>query len=247
MHSHWLLVCLLRRGACDATTHARIIAAVSAHLTPANIKAEVAAIEAGQLEYELPYGFAWLLTLCRELALCRANFDLWEQVASAWSSALAPLEQAVRVRIQTWAQELSRPCRQGEHGNSAFALCLSLDYARLSFPSLIAPLETAALRWFGNDRLTDEPPPDTCFLSPRLTEIAATLSALANRPVEDSLAWLCRKVSSADETATMPSSPLSVCAPLHRLLQAGVAKPVSGDPRLPYESHLIGLVLQRVG
>jgi hypothetical protein len=241
VHSHWLLVCLLRRGACDADTHAHIIAALSAHLTPTNISAEVAALAAGQLEYELPYGFAWLLTLCRELALCRSNADLWGRVVSEWSSALVPLEQAVRVRIQTWAQELQKPCRQGVHRNSAFAICLSLDYARVSCVSLMAPLEVAALRWFGNDRFADEPPPGTCFLSPRLTEIAAMLSAMVDRPINEALAWLFRKVSTVEESGLTPS-PLSVCAPLQRLMQTRLAEPVSGDPRLPFESHLIGLV-----
>jgi hypothetical protein len=126
VHAHWLLVRLTRMfPQAPFTPAAR--RALAQSLTPANIAQEVKYLDdAGRKSFERPYGLAWLLQLAAELK------ESGDQDARQWSATLRPLEQAVTARISLWLPKLDHPIRAGEHNNTAFAMGLMLDYARIA-------------------------------------------------------------------------------------------------------------------
>jgi Protein of unknown function (DUF2891) len=167
VHGHWLLVRLARlfpnaAFALDARH------AVAESITPANVAQEVTYLSAdGRSAFERPYGLAWLLQLAAELK----EWDAPE--AREWSSTLLPFDLAVTARIASWLPKLDHPIRSGEHNNTAFALGLMLDYARVTgnadFGRLI---ESRAEDYYLKDRncpLSYEPSGED-FLSPCLAE-----------------------------------------------------------------------------
>jgi len=90
-----------------------------------HLAAEVAYLEGkGRVSFERPYGLAWLLQLVAELR------EWMTPEAKAWAEALAPLERAAAARIREWLPKLTKPVRIGEHSQTAFALGLTLDWAR---------------------------------------------------------------------------------------------------------------------
>jgi hypothetical protein len=126
VHGHWLLVRLLRLFP-TASFAADARAALSQSLTPAHIAGEVRYLSGeGRASFERAYGLAWLLQLAAELK----EFD--DPDARQWSAALHPLEEAVVARISGWLPKLEHPIRTGEHNNTAFAMGLMLDYARIA-------------------------------------------------------------------------------------------------------------------
>jgi Protein of unknown function (DUF2891) len=167
VHGHWLLVRLARLFprapfASDARR------AVAQSLTPANIAQEAAYLAGeGRNTFERPYGLAWLLQLSAELS----EWD--DPDARQWHAALQPLEQAITARVSTWLPKLEHPIRTGEHNNTAFAMGLMFDYARITgnrqFGALI---ESRARDYYLKDRncpLNYEPSGED-FLSPCLAE-----------------------------------------------------------------------------
>jgi hypothetical protein len=167
VHGHWLLVRLARQFP-QAPFAAAARQAVEQSLTPANIAQEVRYLnDDGRSSFERPYGLAWLLQLAAELR----EWD--DPDAKRWSTTLRPLEQAATARIASWLPKLQRPIRTGEHSNTAFAMGLMLDYARIAgnadFGRLI---ESRARDYYVNDRncpLAYEPSGED-FLSPCLAE-----------------------------------------------------------------------------
>ena len=125
VHAHWLLARLARTYP-QAPFAAPARAALDRSLTPDNLAREAAYLTAqGRESFERPYGLAWLLQLAAELREWR------DPDAARWSAALAPLERAALARLRTWLPKLSHPVRAGEHSQTAFALGLMLDYARI--------------------------------------------------------------------------------------------------------------------
>src|SRR5690242_10787724 len=126
VHGHWLLVRLARLFPQSAFgVDAR--RAVGQSLTEANITEEVKYLSGeGRNTFERPYGLAWLLQLAAEL-------KQWDDAdARRWYAALQPLEHAAAARIASWLPKLAHPIRTGEHNNTAFAMGLMLDYARVT-------------------------------------------------------------------------------------------------------------------
>jgi len=167
VHGHWLLVRLSRLFP-QAPFASDARRAVAQSLTPANITREVAYLAGeGRNTFERPYGLAWLLQLSAELS----EWD--DSDARQWHAALRPLEQAITARVSVWLPKLEHPIRTGEHNNTAFAMGLMLDYARISgnrqFGSLV---ESRARDYYLKDRncpLNYEPSGED-FLSPCLAE-----------------------------------------------------------------------------
>jgi hypothetical protein len=167
VHGHWLLVRLTRLFpkepfAADARR------AISQDLTEANIAQEIRYLSAeGRNTFERPYGLAWLLELAAELR------EWNDPDARQWSAALGPLDQAVTARITSWLPKLDHPIRTGEHNNTAFAMGLMLDYARITGNAQFGQLvESRARDYYGKDRncpLSYEPSGED-FLSPCLAE-----------------------------------------------------------------------------
>jgi len=200
VHGHWLLVRLTRTFP-DAPFAAAARAALARSLTGANIAAEVRYLRGeGRTDFERPYGLAWLLQLAAEL-------HEWDDPqASAWARTLEPLERAAAERLSAWLPKLAYPIRIGEHAQTAFAMGLSLDWARARGDGAMAALLEARTRdYYLADR--DCPmayePSGQDFLSPCLAEadlvrrilpppaFAAWLGGfLPHLPLDGSAGWL---------------------------------------------------------
>jgi hypothetical protein len=167
VHSHWLLVRLLRRFP-DAAFAAEARASIAQSLTPQNIAAELAYLRHdGHGSFERPYGLAWLLQLCSELR----RWD--DPQAAAWAALLLPLEREAATRLENWAGKLRYPIRVGEHDQTAFSFSLAWDWAgSADDPQMRSVLTYAARRFYLADRkcpLNYEPSGED-FLSPCLAE-----------------------------------------------------------------------------
>ena len=167
VHGHWLLVRLARLFP-DAPFAPAARKAVAQSLTPAHIAQEVAYLNPdGRSAFERPYGLAWLLQLSAEL-------KEWDDPdARQWSATLDPLAHAVTARIASWLPKLDHPIRTGEHNNTAFAMGLMLDYARIAGNAEFGRLVASRARdYYLKDRdcpLAYEPSGED-FLSPCLAE-----------------------------------------------------------------------------
>ncbi len=200
VHGHWLLVRLARTFP-DAPFVAKARAAVARSLTPDHIRAEVRYMEGpGRADFERPYGLAWLLQLAVELR----EWD--DPQAREWARTLEPLERTSAARLKAWLPKLSYPIRIGEHGQTAFALGLTLDWAHATGDREMASLvEHRSRDYYLADR--DCPmayePSGQDFLSPCLAEadlmrrlleppaFASWLGAfLPGLPRDGSSAWL---------------------------------------------------------
>lgn len=167
VHGHWLLVRLARTFP-QAGFAAEARSALNRSLTESNLAQEAAYLAGpGRESFERPYGLAWLLQLGVELRQWR------DPDAERWSRALAPLERAALARLRTWLPKLSHPVRTGEHTQTAFALGLALDWARVAGEEAFARLlEERARTYYLADRgcpVAWEPSGED-FLSPCLAE-----------------------------------------------------------------------------
>jgi hypothetical protein len=171
VHGHWLLARLARLFPQDQLAlEAR--RALAQSLTPANIAQEVRYLNAeGRTAFERAYGLAWLLQLSAEL---KEWGDAGQDTqVRQWSATLRPLEQAVTARIASWLPKLDHPIRTGEHNNTAFAMGLMLDYARITGNGTFGKLVESRARDYylkdSNCPLSYEPSGED-FLSPCLAE-----------------------------------------------------------------------------
>jgi hypothetical protein len=165
VHGHWMLVRLLKRF--PQLPEARAIRdAIDATITPQNIAVETAYFRgAGRQSFERMYGWAWLLQLAAEL-------HGWESGAE-WARSLAPLVDEIVARAHVFLPKQTYPIRTGVHPNTAFALGLMIDYARIADNRAFeALLVERARTYFAND--TDIPahlePGGEDFFSPSLLE-----------------------------------------------------------------------------
>ncbi len=167
VHTHWLLVRLLRSGDpgvdADAVRHV-----LDAHLSAANLAAEAAVLRA-EPSFERPYGWAWLVALAA--ACVEAADEL--PAAHGWADAVGPASDVVVDLVLDWLPDAGRPVRDGTHASTAFALGLLHDAAPvLGRADLLAAVDAYVRRWFVGD--TDAPlrwePSGHDFLSPGLAE-----------------------------------------------------------------------------
>ncbi|MBL8227658.1 MAG: DUF2891 domain-containing protein [Bryobacterales bacterium] len=184
VHGHWLLVRLSRLFP-KAPFAEAARAAVARSLTRRNIEREVKYLSApGRNTFERPYGLAWLLQLGAELR------EWTDPGAREWAAALRPLEELAVARVSAWLPKLSYPVRTGEHSNTAFAMGLMLDYARIAgngeFRKL---LESRARDYYLKDRNCPAAyePSGEDFLSPCLAEADAVRRIL---PQAEYVRWL---------------------------------------------------------
>ncbi len=187
VHMHWSLVRLLRRAP-DEVDAERARAVLDDHLTPGNLRAEVAHLAADPT-WERPYGWGWALALADELA------DSDDADTDRWNRALEPLADTVTGRFLAWLPTMDRPVRAGMHLNSAFGLSLALPWARrraaAGDPRLVEQITAAAGRWFAADTGYDNrwEPDAWDFLSPGLAEIDLMGEVLEPGPFRE---WLAR-------------------------------------------------------
>jgi hypothetical protein len=223
VHGHWLLVRLIKTFP-DAPFAKPAREALRKSLTAENLKQEAAYLRGeGRASFERPYGMAWLLQLVVELA----EWD--DPQAREMLANLAPLEQTVRERLQTWLPKLSHPVRIGEHNQSAFALGLLLDYARATKNAEFAKLVEAKTRQFflqDKDCALSYEPSGEDFLSPCLGEADAVRRVL---PPDEFAKWL------GDFLPRIPTTKNAFWLPVT----------ISPDPSDPKLAHLDGLNLSR--
>jgi hypothetical protein len=158
----WWQILRLRRLFPDMPEAAAIAAQADAMLVPDKVAGELAYLARPTTRgFERPYGWAWLLALHGEAALHDAP----------WADALAPLAKVFADRFRAHLPQLTYAIRSGAHFNTAFALVLTLDWARRHDPALAGLVAERAPGWFGEDRAAQawEPSGDD-FLSPTLTE-----------------------------------------------------------------------------
>jgi hypothetical protein len=231
VHGHWALARLARLVP-GAPWHGRVIEALGRSLTPERLQGELDYLSGeGRQGFERPYGLAWLLQLAAELrAWARgADADGVTDAARTWHAALEPLERLAAERIVALLERLPWPVRGGEHAQTAFALGLTLDWAReAGRDDVTRAVSTRALDYYAADRgapIAYEPSGHD-FLSPALGE------ADLMRRVQDTTsfaAWLDRFLPAPD-------------APAARAWLTPVTSPDRSDGKL---SHLDGLNLSR--
>jgi len=184
VHGHWLLARLLRLYP-DAAFATRARAALQKNLTSENLAQEANYLKGeGRASFERPYGLAWLLQLCAELRE-------WDDIeARNFAASLRPLEVEVVSRLSAWLPKLPFPVRSGEHSQTAFALGLALDYARIAQnKSFLELLQARAFHFFFKDRKAplDYEPSGEDFLSPCLAEADVMRRVLSQ---QDFAQWL---------------------------------------------------------
>jgi hypothetical protein len=161
VHGWWTLL-TLRRLFPDADEAGAVAALADSSFTPAKVAAELAYLDRPfSRGFERPYGWAWLLYLHLEAT----------RHAEPWAGELQPLAGAFAERLSAYLDVLTYPIRVGTHFNTAFALVLSLEWARAFDPQLTRQIRDRARHWFVADRDCQawEPGGDE-FLSPALTE-----------------------------------------------------------------------------
>ncbi len=195
VHGHWCLARCLRMGL-EGDLAARASAALEQSFDPKKLACEADYVGApGREGFERPYGLAWVLQLAAELR------EWTSPRAFGWHAALRPLEQIAIERLMSWLPRLRWPIRSGEHSQSAFALGLALDWARIAGDRGAHELIVSRAReLYGAD--VDAPvayePSGHDFLSPVLGE--ADLMRRVLNP-EDFTVWLDAFMPSLDGEA----------------------------------------------
>jgi hypothetical protein len=218
VHGWWLLLHLLRRFPQHAAA-AKTRALAAELFTPENIAVECAYLDRPSSRgFERPYGWGWLLALHDEAA---------QHDDPALAEVLAPLARAFAARFHAFLPLQTYPIRTGAHGNTAFALAISLGWARRCDPALLALFEARALDWFGGDADARVWEPDgDAFLSPTLCEALLMARLL---PAADFQGWFA---------AFLPRAGLG--------LPASLFTPPSVSDRSDGKiAHLDGLALSR--
>jgi len=198
VHGYWLVLHLLDRFP-DLPEGARIVETVDRHFTEANVAGELAYLDLPHNRgFERPYGWAWLLALAARLEAAKLP------QAGRWAKTIAPLTETFVERFADFLPKATYPLRVGTHFNTAFALALTLDFARQTSRGSLAALVTeAARRWYLDDVACQawEPSGDE-FLSPSLMEAELMRRVL---PAPQFIEWFDRFLPglAAQEPATL--------------------------------------------
>jgi DUF2891 family protein len=191
VHGYWLLARLLRRN--PALPEAgRIRRLFTAAFTQEKVAGELAYLaRPHSATFERPYGWAWLLMLAAELS---RNQD---GDAQRWLAALRPLAEEFARRFLNFLPKVAYPVRSGTHANTAFALTLTLEYARQCGHGELAGMVIAAgRRWYLDDADCPAWEPDgEDFLSPCLVEAECMRRIL---PADEFAVWLTRLLPRLD-------------------------------------------------
>lgn len=181
VHGWWTLFTLLRLHP-DLPEAPRIRSLAGDLFIDANVAAELAYLQRPEGRgFERPYGWGWLLMLAAEMDR-HADTD-----GRRRASALRPLALAFADRFKAFLPLAAYPVRVGTHYNTAFALCLTLDWADANDSGLAALCRDKARAWHAGDRDCQawEPSQDE-FLSPALMEAGLMRRAL---PESEFRAW----------------------------------------------------------
>jgi hypothetical protein len=222
VHGYWLLARLHRRFG-DLSTAGAVEAQFDVAFTEENIAGEIGYLErAASGGFERPYGWAWLLMLCRELSEHKG------ERGRRWQEVLKPMGEVFANRFLAYLPKADYPVRAGNHGNSAFATILALEFAETQGNGALAGmLKSRARQWYlGDAGCQVWEPSQSDFLSPALVEALCMLRVL---PRGEFLEWFDRFLPGLRER-----KPAVLFSP------ARVSDPADGQI-----SHLNGLNLSR--
>lgn len=167
VHGHWCLARCLRFGLSGELAD-RASAALEHSMDSVKLAREAEYVGApGREGFERPYGLAWVLQLAAELR------EWTSPRAFGWHAALRPLERIAIDRLASWLPRLRWPIRSGEHSQSAFALGLALDWAKVAGDRAASDLIQARARELYSadvDAPVAYEPSGHDFLSPVLAE-----------------------------------------------------------------------------
>ena len=125
VHGHWMLARLLRLYP-NCQSAADIRKMLNSQLTAEKLQQETDYFSSDHNKhFERMYGWAWLLQLVRELHTWK------DDDAKQWRENLRPLEMKIVDLAKAYLPKLSFPIRVGTHTDTAFALGMELDYARV--------------------------------------------------------------------------------------------------------------------
>jgi hypothetical protein len=167
VHMHWALARLLNLY--PAGNEAKAISSwFDRQFASGRVVEELAYFEKyKKTSWERPYGWAWLLKLYSELAVCGHSH------ASSWRNELQPLTDYLADALFDHFEHAPAPVRHGVHSNSAFSMIHALRYATTVGDSDFMDLiKQRAHDWFSNDvdyRMAYDFSAED-FLSPALTE-----------------------------------------------------------------------------
>jgi len=183
VHGYWLL-CRLYRRFPGLPERGEIQSLLDRQFTPENVLGELDYFGTADA-FERPYGWAWLLMLASELELHE------NATGQRWAAALAPLAEFLAARFLAFLPVATYPVRSGAHFNSAFAVTLAWEYARVpGNDALKEAVREKTRAWFERDADCQawEPSGDD-FLSPALMEALAMQRTMA---ADEFAPWFCR-------------------------------------------------------
>jgi Protein of unknown function (DUF2891) len=183
VHGYWLL-CRLYRRFPGLPERSEIHSLLDRQFTPGNVQGELDYFTTADA-FERPYGWAWLLMLASELELHK------NAAGQRWAAALAPLAEFLAARFLAFLPVATYPVRSGAHFNSAFAVTLAWEYARVpGNDALKEAVREKTWAWFERDADCQawEPSGDD-FLSPALMEALAMQRTMA---ADEFAPWFCR-------------------------------------------------------
>ena len=125
VHSHWLLVRLLKLYP-DNAVASDIRGYLNGVFTKEKLQGEADYFHLKDTQgFERMYGWAWLLQLARELDSFADDED-----AVRWREHIRPLEDIIVELTLNYLPRLKHPIRTGTHPDTSFALSFAIDYAR---------------------------------------------------------------------------------------------------------------------
>jgi hypothetical protein len=167
VHMHWSLARLLNWH--PNSTEAKAISLwFDRQFASGQARQELGYFEKYQkTTWERPYGWAWLLKLYAELAVCAHPH------AQTWRAELRPLADYLADALFDHFKSAPAPVRHGVHSNSAFAMIHALRYATtVGDHDFVDLIKKQAHAWFDRDvdyRMAYDFSAED-FLSPALTE-----------------------------------------------------------------------------
>ena len=232
VNSTWTLVKILRAYP-DLAVARLIREKLNDHLAADAIKGEIEFFnEEGNKSFERPYGWVWALRLQSELA----SWD--DPDAKKWAANLEPLTKLFLERTTPYLKTLAEPLRVGTHPNTAYALKLLLEHARLTGNKALTDLVVERGRRFYQDDFGCAPNVELSgadFFSPCLVE--AALMGDIMTPSEFS-SWLTAFMPAADTKAFRSLLAVNMDMP-------GTPEELKQADMLGAKAHLVGLGVSR--
>jgi len=232
VNSTWTLVKILRTHP-DLPVARLIREKLNDHLSEEAIKGEIEFFnEEGNKSFERPYGWVWALRLHAEL-------KAWNDPdARKWADHLTPLANLFLERMPGYLKTLAEPMRVGTHANTAYALKLLHEHARLTNYTALADMVVERGRKFYGGDFGCAPNVELSgsdFFSPCLVEAAFVGEIM---PPTEFAAWLDRFMPVPDTPAFRSLLTVNMDMP-------GTAEELKRADMLGAKAHLVGLGVSR--